>query len=162
MFTLNPLNLLWANSTSVDCVSLSVFSYPVFLVFSHSCVAVRVQLSVSCCPCLAVRVPLSVLSVVCFQLSCIAAYVRIAVVNIRGDAANSGLDALFYKTKFGWRNCFIFLYVLGILVDYTRTTLAHLNCDKSTTAQKVQKTCSAEFSASCNSVGIVFMSVPRL
>jgi hypothetical protein len=39
----------------------------------------------------------------------------------RGYAANSGLDALLYKTKFDSTNWFIFLYVLGILVDYTHT-----------------------------------------
>jgi hypothetical protein len=44
---------------------------------------------------------------------------------VRGNAANSGLDALFYKTKLGQRNCFIFRYVLGPLVDYTRTKFQH-------------------------------------
>jgi hypothetical protein len=44
---------------------------------------------------------------------------------VRGDAANSWLDALFDKTKLGQRNCFIFWYVLGILIDYTRTKFQH-------------------------------------
>jgi hypothetical protein len=48
--------------------------------------------------------------------------VQITLFHIRGYAANSGLDALFYKTKLSRRNCSIFLYVLGILVDYTGTT----------------------------------------
>jgi hypothetical protein len=35
--------------------------------------------------------------------------------------APSALDGLLYETKFDCANWFIFLYVLGILVEYTRT-----------------------------------------
>jgi hypothetical protein len=56
---------------------------------------------------------------------CLALAAAQCSVYVRGYAAKSALDALFYKTKLDCTNWFIFSYGLGELVDYTRTKFQH-------------------------------------